>query len=221
MKASAKAYGVIRELIVSGELAPGERLKEDALTVVCGVSRTPVREALRRLANEGFVTMDGAARTRVMDIDEDGLREVYTLRAMIESHAAGRAAQHIDDAQIERLKILAQTMEDAVEEGGEAIEKRYLPSNAEFHRIILQAARSPRLEVLAQIVMAVPLTMRTLTRYTEVDRRRSLMHHRDLITALAAHSPDWASSVMRSHIDAALHTLLANYTAEGADADAD
>ena len=204
----ARAYQTIRQCIVNGQFGPGERLKEDVLTGLCGMSRTPVREALRRLATEGMVTMTPNAGAQVMAVGAQELEEIYALRAMIEGHAARRAAQNISPLQIARLAELAAQMEDVVAEGGDALHTRFTACNGEFHRVILDAAMSPRLSAMAALVIAVPLTLRTLARYSADDRRRSLRHQRELIDAFQTGDGEWAESVMKSHVHAAFQALV-------------
>jgi DNA-binding GntR family transcriptional regulator len=209
---SALAYKVIRSLILEGRFIPGERLKEEELTDLCGVSRTPVREALRRLALEGLVVLTPHQGAQVAEIGEIELQEIYALRAMIESHAAGRAAKRIALSAIARLKVLAGQMEDAVAQAVRRrqtkLYERYTTANSEFHRIIMEAADSPRLSAMATLVVEVPLILRTLARYSESELSRSLHHHRELIEAFEARDEDWASSVMRCHIRAAAQAVV-------------
>ena len=209
---SALAYKAIRALILEGRFIPSERLKEEELTDLCGVSRTPVREALRRLALEGLVVLTPHQGAQVAEINEIELQEIYSLRAMIESHAAGRAAKRIPLSSIARLKVLATQMEEAV---AQAVRRRqtklydrYTAANSEFHRIIMDAADSPRLSAMATLVVEVPLILRTLARYSESELSRSLHHHRELIEAFEARDEDWASSVMRCHIRAAAQAVV-------------
>lgn len=214
--ASARAYELIRSLILEGRFAPGERLKEEELTDLCGVSRTPVREGLRRLAIEGLVVVTPHQGAQVADVGEGELEEIYALRAMIEGHAAGRAALFIKEEDIDRLKQLAAEMEAAVADAagsmlgapGAELNARFTPANSEFHRIILDAAMSPRLAAMAALVVEIPLILRTLARYSDQELMRSLQHHRELIAAFEARDDDWARSVMRSHIHAAAHAIV-------------
>jgi DNA-binding GntR family transcriptional regulator len=205
--AGGKAYELIRTAILQGDFLPGRRLKEDELTTLCEVSRTPVREALRRLALEGLVIVTPNAGAQVSSISSQELDEVYALRAMIESHAARRAAELIDTSSLARLRVLAAQMERAAADAGANLSVEFTPANAEFHRIILEAAMSPRLSAMAALVIEVPLTVRTLARYSRKDLARSMGHHRELIDALEARDGEWAASVMKSHILAAYQTL--------------
>ena len=94
-KASERAYAEIRGLILSGDAPPGSSLTEEALADICGVSRTPVREALRRLEAELYVVRSDSQRLYVADWNSEDLAEMFTLRAMLEAHAAARAASRI------------------------------------------------------------------------------------------------------------------------------
>jgi DNA-binding GntR family transcriptional regulator len=204
---SARAYEMVRSLIIQGRFRPGERLKEDELTVLCDVSRTPVREALRRLAVEGLVVILPNQGAHVSAMDPGEIDEIYALRAMIESHAARRAAVRLTPTDLERLAELAEQMEAVVAAGGGDVHERFPVLNGEFHRLILDAAASPRLSVMAGMVVEIPLVLRTLARYSDKELERSQHHHRELIAAFEARDVEWAGAVMRSHIQAASHAV--------------
>lgn len=206
--AGERAYDVIRESIVSGRFGPGSRLKEEELTELCEVSRTPVREALRRLAVEGLVSVTPNAGAQVNIISPSELEEIYVLRAMLEAHAAERAAVALTPQAIERLQILACQMERTVLEPPDVINRDFTPANSEFHKIILDAAKSPRLSAMASLVVELPLILRTLSRYSVEDRQRSMAHHRELIDAFMVKDGAWAASVMKTHIRAAFQALV-------------
>jgi DNA-binding GntR family transcriptional regulator len=202
--AGGRAYDFIRSSIIDGTFPPGRRLKEEELTQLCGLSRTPVREALRRLASEGLVVTTPNAGAQVISISDEELKEIYELRAMVEGYAAEHAARNITPEAVARLRALAANMERACQ-GHQ--DDDFLPSNAEFHRIILDAAQSPRLQGMSAFVIEAPLAVRTLRRYSPEDLVRSMRHHRELIEALEARDGAWAASVMKSHIYAAYHAL--------------
>lgn len=208
--ASSKAYDFIRAAVLEGRFPPGMRLKEEELTGLCGMSRTPVREALRRLSIEGLVVATPHQGAQVASLGEGELAEIYALRAMLEAHAAGRAASRITAEALERLRALATEMETVIEEArsGEDLGARFTPANSEFHQIIIDAAASPRLAVMGNLVIETPLIFRTLARYSKPELRRSMHHHRELIAAFETRDEDWARSVMRSHIYAAAHAVI-------------
>jgi DNA-binding GntR family transcriptional regulator len=208
--ASARAYAFIRASILEGRFGPGMRLKEEELTKLCGLSRTPVREALRRLSIEGLVFATPHQGAQVARMSEAELSEIYALRAMLEAHAAGRAASRITEASIARLKALASEMEAVIAEGrsGDELNASFTPANSQFHQIIIDAADSPRLATMGSLVVETPLIFRTLARYSREELQRSMHHHRELIAAFETRDEDWARSVMRSHILAAAHAVV-------------
>jgi DNA-binding GntR family transcriptional regulator len=207
-KASATAFETIKAEIINGRYAPGRRLKEDELTALCAVSRTPVREALRRLANEGLVTLIPNQGAQVALMGATELADLYELRTLVEGYAAARAAVRISPAEIAELKSLASQIETAAHASGALPADNLAAANTAFHRIILRAASSARLEAVAQIVIEAPLALRTLIRYSPAELERSIIHHRELIAAFEAGDPEWARAVMSSHIKAAIHVLL-------------
>jgi DNA-binding GntR family transcriptional regulator len=214
--ASARAYEIIKTGIVEGRFRPGQRLKEAELTVLCEVSRTPVREALRQLANEGMAKLLPMHGAQVARFGVRELAELYELRAMIEGRAAARAAERMLDATLAELTQLTDCMEAAAA-SGEPAALRLAPANAEFHRLIISAADSARLKIMAGSVVEAPLSIRTFERYDPAQLERSMRHHRELIQAFAAKDPDWARGVMTSHIRAAFHTISASLAATDAD----
>ncbi|GAA4711865.1 GntR family transcriptional regulator [Pseudonocardia yuanmonensis] len=205
----------LRRLIMEGELAPGSRLQEVELATQLGVSRTPVREALRTLSSEGLVEVLANRGARVARWSVEDLHEIYDLRIMLEAHAAERAAGRMHAAETDRLTELCEQME-ACAQRSDAHDLLALGDlNTRFHRLIIDAADSPRLATMLGSVVHVPSVMRTFSRYTPDALARSMGHHRELTAAIRAGSPEWAGSVMRSHIIAARAALL------GADLNAD
>jgi len=213
--ATLRAYEIIKSGIVEGRFAPGQRLKEEELTLVCDVSRTPVREALRRLASEGMARLLPMHGAQVAPMGVRDLRELYELRAMIEGKAAALAAYQMSVENLEALSRLADEMEAAAA-AREPAALRIAAANAEFHRRIINAGGSGRLEIMARSVVEAPLTVRTFERYHDAQLQRSMRHHRELIDAFSARDPDWACGVMTSHIRAAFHTVAASLADEPA-----
>jgi len=206
--AGVKAYQTIRRAILNGDFAAGERLKEHDLTALCGVSRTPVREALRRLASDGLVVVRPNAGAHVSTLAPAELEETYVLRGILESHAAERAATRISAEAISELAQLATAMEKAVSEAQASHSRDFADANARFHGLIMEAAGSRRLAAMAAMVVDLSFTLRTFALYSPQDRSRSLHHHRELIEAFLARDGVWAASVMKSHMQAAYQAIV-------------
>jgi DNA-binding GntR family transcriptional regulator len=207
-QAAERAYLDIRAGILTGRHEPGSRLREAELARRIGVSRTPVREALRRLTADGLVEVSANRGAQVVTYSDGDLEEIFDLRALLESHAHARAAERLDAAAISRLSELADAMEELGTSDDPAARARIAELNREFHGTIIDASGSPLLTTLLQQVIQVPLVHRTFHRYTPEALARSFQHHREIIAALAARDGAWAGAVMRSHVHAARVVLL-------------
>ena len=207
-KSTDKAYAAIYEALTLGRLRPGEHLAEERLAREIGVSRTPVREALRRLSAEGFVEFMPNHGGKVPSLSLDDIGEIFDLRAILESYAASLAARKINAAQLREMSELCDAMEKAfAKRRGDYIEV-ISTHNRRFHRILLEAARGQRLSRLLPQVIEMPLMLDTYSRFSTSDMNRSMRHHRELTEALAAHDADWAAAIMRVHIQSARNTYL-------------
>lgn len=200
-----RAYEAIKQQILSGGYPAGARLREEELSAAVGVSRTPIREALRRLSAEGVVEFLPNRGAHVASWTDQELNEIFELRALLESYAARRAATRVGPTEIERLDKLASAMEEALDMDDEESLVRVAELNNEFHQLLMQAAASPQLVTMTQAIVQIPLVHRTFRRYTHADLLRSFAHHRELVDACRAGDGVWAESVMRSHILAARH----------------
>lgn len=203
-KASDRAYEQIRAMILSGALAPGAPLREEQLAEACGVSRTPVREAMRRLEAELFVRKTDTQRSFVVDASPDDIADAFELRAMLESHAARRAAARITPADIARLHEHNRAIDRAVELGRPDI-PAFLDHNRHFHAIILAAAGSTRLSSMLGQIVEQPVVLRTALHYDRESLRRATREHDELLAAFARQDGDWAAAVMTAHIRRAFH----------------
>jgi DNA-binding GntR family transcriptional regulator len=207
-QAAESAVERLRSEILDGTIVQGSRLRETELSSQLGVSRTPVREALRLLAAEGLVEVLPNRGARVVEWSAQDIEEMYDLRVMLESHAAARAAERIEPEALARLTELCTRMEQDLERHGDASSDVLGRLNSEFHDGIIRAAGSQRLFSLIQTVVHTPLVMRTFHRYSLAERRRSMTHHRELTEAFAARDARWASTVMQAHILAARSVLV-------------
>lgn len=203
--ASDHAYRLIRAQILSGERAGGDWLREGDLAESIGVSRTPVREALRRLTAEGLVSYERNRGVQVAAWTAEDLDEIFSLRSVLEPWACRLAATSAS-VDLEELDRLAHEM-DAAAAGAVADVDRITELNNRFHRLILEGSNNRRLGSVVSSVVQVPLVWQTFSHYRDTDLRRSLAHHHELVAALTAADADWAESVMRSHVRAAWNSL--------------
>lgn len=205
-KAAHKAYQLVRKRIVNGSYPPSFRLTENEIADASGVSRTPVREALQRLQNEGFVRVTANQGAVVVDWNDSDVDDVFELRALLEPYGAGRAAERIDDEGIEKLRDLAQAQYRESKDRKPGYTQRIGDLNSQFHKTLHEYADSPRLDMLMPMLIEAPLMMRTFAEYEKDELLRSASHHLEIVNALEAKDPDWAQAIMRSHIHAAQYS---------------
>ncbi|MFT6774649.1 MAG: DNA-binding GntR family transcriptional regulator [Paracoccaceae bacterium] len=196
MKPADRAYHAIRAAILSGELPGGAHLAENALAELTGTSRTPVREALQRLAAEGLALSEGRSRF-VADFSYEEIAVVFELRARIEAYGASLAARCVKPEEVARMADLVARMDEVEPEAPE----RFLSLNADFHHAVLVATGSRQLRSLTAQALALPLV--TIKRFfceQEIDMARSNAHHRDILEAMRNRDPDWAHAAMLGHV---------------------
>lgn len=208
-----RAYEIIRDDILAGRLAPGQRLREEELTRQTGVSRTPVREALRRLESDGYTVVEANRGASVPIYSKRDVDEIYGLRALLEGHAARRAATRITPEQIGELERLIEAMkrEMGQQKGPSNIEAQMRRTTLDraFHEIILSAADNNRLYSLVSQLAQVALTVRTFARYDPDDELRAIENLSEVVRALKTGHPDWAEATIRSHVHNARQIMTA------------
>ncbi len=197
---AGRTLGILRERILHGELPPGARLGEVELAERLGVSRTPVREALSRLAAEGLVELVPNRGARVSSWTVEQLEEVFELRATLEPRLTALAVPHATAADIDGRERLARAMEEVGAPGAHRDLDALVPLNRAFHgRLVGLAGRPTMAATLAGAVHA-PIVVRNFHAYDEASLARSLAHHLEIVAALRAGDPAWAAAVMTAHI---------------------
>jgi DNA-binding GntR family transcriptional regulator len=201
--AADSAYVTLRGDILSGDLPADERLTELGLAERLGLSRTPVREAIKRLLIEGFLTRSPGEGLRVTALQPDEVEQIFRIRLMLESYGARRAAEFATEAEIAELFRLAEEISARSPARTDADYDAMTEANAAFHRTIMQAARSPRLGSMLSLAVNLGLVLRTYRMYSAQDMTRQARHHHDIAEAIAARDPEWAEAAMSHHVLAA------------------
>ena len=195
-----RALTTLRELIMGGELAPGARLGEVELADRLGVSRTPVREALTRLAAEGLVQIVPNRGARVATWTVAELEGVFDLRSVLEPQLTAHAVPNATAADVDELDDLARRMHEVGTPGPGQDLDALVPLNRAFHDRLVALAAHPTLATALAAAIHPPIVRRNFLTYDEASLRRSLAHHGEIVAALRAGDPEWARAVMTSHI---------------------
>lgn len=199
-KSADKAYSIIRKAVLDGYFAPGDHLKEEPLVELCGVSRTPVREAIKKLASENYVVMRPHLGGHVTNWSPREINDIFKLRALTEGLAARRAATLITDDQIEILKTQHKVINNMLENNAKFNVDTFIAANKIFHDTILDATKSEVIKQSVSRLVSPPIVYQTAKNYTPMDLQRSNAHHLELIEALEAHNGDWCDAIMQTHI---------------------
>lgn len=207
MKAAEKAYNVLRSGIIEGTFPPGSRITEQEIAAVTEVSRTPVREAMRRLQAEGLLEFAPHQSPMVRSWSDADAEEIFELRTLLEAQAAQRAARHATKEEIHRLRTLAETQQAEVENKRIGYLERIAGLNEQFHKTLYEASGSKRLQSILASLADAPLVFEVFRDYSQDELQRSARHHLEIVQAIQAGDGDWAASVMRSHVRAARQTF--------------
>jgi len=192
----ARVYELVREWIAVGQLRPGERLSEEDLARRTGVSRTPVREALKRLEAEGFVQVIPYRGVVVAEPSVDEVADLCVVRDVLEELAARLAAQSVSEVELMALEQVQAEFEAAAARGD--VEKM-VEENIAFHeaiwrasrnRVLVQQLRQLRDRIFAHIATAYVVPAR---------REESCQEHREILAALRARDPERAAEAVRNH----------------------
>ncbi|NOK58942.1 MAG: DNA-binding transcriptional regulator, GntR family [Chloroflexi bacterium AL-W] len=196
-------YHKLRRLIIEGYYPPETRLVEEKLAHDFGVSRTPIRQALARVAAEGLIHTYPNRGAVVCSFTRKDLIQTFDLRAVLEGYAAQQAAQHIDQQQLERLEQLAGLLEATEERTFDSREETVhflVEHNQHFHSIIVSASQNRRLSNMLTVVVDVPMQFRSFYWYTDDERRVSNFFHRSILSALHRRDGERARAMMQEHI---------------------
>ena len=189
----------LRQQIFARELEAGSWIDELKLCAEYGISRTPMREALKVLAAEGLVTMKVRRGAYVTEMSRDDVAQVYHLLALLESDAAGRVAANADETQRKELAALHERLEKQVRQ-----RDAYFATNEQFHLALLQIAGNRwALQMVADLRKVMKLN-RHHSLFKHGRLADSLAEHRALMAAIAARDDAGAARLMKAHFESGL-----------------
>lgn len=200
---SQTAYDQIRRAIVEGRYKPGQRLIEQRIGEEFELSRTPVREALRRLEAEGLVESVPNRGAVVRDVSLADVSDLYGLRARLEAYAAELAAERIEPDEVELIDAGIAAFETALRgEFADDLERTRAidQANRQIHGTILAAARHERLARLLERTVDVPLVFQAFRQFDWAQTERSHLFHQLIREAIVAGDGARASTLMSEHV---------------------
>ena len=195
----------LREAIVNGILKPGERLMEIQLAEELGVSRTPVREAIRKLELEGFVVMIPRRGTYVADLSIKDINEVFEIRTALDVLAAGLAVERITEDELEQLERLLVEIGELIDEGD--IDK-IVECDSQFHDVLYRASRNDRLVGIINNLREQFTRFRSITISYPGRIQKSVEEHCRLVEAIAGRDTELAQQIAREHMENSEQILL-------------
>jgi DNA-binding GntR family transcriptional regulator len=197
------AYDAMRADIIQGRYKPGQRIIEERIGEKYGLSRTPVREALRTLEAEGLVILERNKGAIVRPLSSKDVYDLYELRARLESLAAERAAQRCTPDDLAELDRAIEEFDSAIPRGSSADLKRLQAlndANARFHGALLRMADHSRLSQILWKTVDIPLVFQAFRSFDHDERVRSNVFHRFIRDAIARGDAREAGRLMSEHI---------------------
>lgn len=198
-------FETLRDAIRKGILKPGERLMEIHLAEQLGVSRTPVREAIRKLELEGYVIMMPRRGTYVSNLSIRDINEVFEIRTSLDSLASGLAAERITDDELEQLQRLLVIIGEAIKEKNM---EKIVEADTKFHDILYQASRNNRLVGIIFNLREQLTSFRSKSMAYPGRLEETLEEHRRIVDTIAQGDAEAAQKASEYHMERSEHTLL-------------
>jgi DNA-binding GntR family transcriptional regulator len=192
------AYQQLRALVKDGVLKPGDRIIEATIAQQLGVSRTPVRDAIRRLEGEGLLEHEPRAGLVVSKLDRRGVAELYEMREVLEGTAARLFTRHASDLEVEELQYLLE-----VEQGLQGNPQELGLHNLKFHAQIHRGAHNRFLEKALRAVNAVRWLLGPTQMLAAPRAAQALAEHAELVEAITRRDAEKAESIARKHLRSA------------------
>jgi DNA-binding GntR family transcriptional regulator len=194
----------LREAIVGGKFSPGERLAEETLAASLHVGKVALREALRSLETEGYVTFLPNNEIAVSKLTREDVQDYYTIASVLEGLAARLAVENAQPEEIARLKELHLALKEASQKRDLV---RYFDANSNFHRFIAEIARNQRLyRLIDQLRQEIQKT-RILSLHLPQRLDYSMREHDQILDAFLKNNPQLAESTMVRHLNNQMETL--------------
>ncbi len=188
----------LKTAIITGKLVPGERLSEEKLASSLNVGQVPLREALRRLEAEGYVTFLSNQEVAVSKPTMEDLQEYYTIASVLEGLAARLAVERAQPDELSRLRELHQLLKEAYQKRDLS---RYYEANSNFHHFIAEIARNERLYRLIEQMRQEIQKTRILSLHLPQRLDYSMREHDQIVDAFLKKNPELAEATVVKHLE--------------------
>jgi DNA-binding GntR family transcriptional regulator len=209
-----QVYAIIWERIISRQIGPGDKLSDLRLSEDLGVSRTPVREALHRLAQDGIVRSESRRGFFLASFSSQDVAEVYDIRTALESLSVRLALPHLSDAELDEAQRALEASREEITHGVERAEEQWehwLTIDRAFHKLLAQRAQNRRLESLLASLQVQIGVFQVYGIHSSPLRLLSIDHHEAILAALKARDSASAGRAMERHIQEVKEWVLAEF----------
>lgn len=199
-------FNTLRDAILTGKLVPGERLMENQLAEKLGVSRTPVREALRMLELENLVELVPRKGAQVLDMSEKDIINILEVRSALEGLATSLACKKMTKEELQQLKNMEVDFEKAVADNDV---ERFVDIDEEFHDLIFAATENSKLiQIFQNLRIQLYRYRMAQAKNNDTSMSTIVAHHRSIIRAIENHDAEDGASVAQSHIKYQTESIL-------------
>ena len=208
-RTSCIVASMLREAIAEGRVRPGDLVSEPALAERLGVAPGPVHEAFQTLAREGLVELSPRRPARIRGLDRVELENMYELRAVLEGHAAARAAPRMTRAEIEELRRSCRRFTRLTRAPRPDL-NALVGENRTFHLALMAGARDARLAAMTRQLIEVPLVNLVYLWHSDAHRDRAQRFHHEIADCVARRDAAAAEATMRAHVLSTLDLVVAH-----------
>lgn len=205
---TARAYESIKESIMLNRLKQGDYISENALAKELGMSRTPVREAIRILASEGLVDVRNGVGIFVRHILSKEIYDIFEIRALLECSAARSALRHISDAEIRQLKAQWRSLRERFESGQQLSEEEISRCNDELHSLLIERCENDVLKKIIHDIHLQVVRLQNISVSALGDAGETINQHLEIIDCMERGDADQLVQHLKQHIERSVQYII-------------
>ena len=206
-----QTYDIIKNMIILREIEPGKKINEEHIAKEIQVSRTPIREALCRLENEGIVKIIPRRGAFVSDLTETNVQEILLIREVLEGLVVRLAVENMDEKTLDKLRKVLEKVSTLPEEDRDLI--NYTQSEVDFHALLLSASNNQMLKNMMEIVNAHLQIIRLRTVVIPERAQKTVKEHQQILRAIENGDAASAEELMRKHVRSVREVAIRNIEA--------